>query len=934
MSTVLVIKPDEVQADVLRQIFAKRVGADLVIVNSTSEAVHEIAVNMPDLILLSTLLSPRDEDALIAHLRKLDNAAHLQTITIPQFRTGPAQAPAKKGGLFSKKVKTQAPVGADPMEFAEALVGHLKEACEIRNRPPVRKPPMNVIGAEDLPPSIENAQVSASAFDTTPFQSQYVAPEPVIQEPMDYAAPVEYATPVVESEPLVAPEPEPEPESVTRPAVLKAIEAVPKAIEIDDIDRLAKELGLDLKYSATDAAPTPAPVPVEDDDVFDFGAALDRARNAASGRPIEVSQPALDAEAIREAAIAEAREVAEREAREAVAADLARVQAEAEAMREAAIAEARQAEELREAAVAEAREAAERAAREKLDAELARIRAEAELTVAAALNKVKQETEEAERLRAEEARLRAEEAERLRAEEARLRAEEAERVRAEAELARAEAERVRLEAEQAQEAFEAELARVRAEVEQSLADQLETARKDAERSRAAEAASARERAAVEAQLKAELDRLKFVATQARKADQNEAKKATDQIKQLESELARVHAQAEQRQVAQLQELRAQMTEVREAAAQQARAAAAEAVASEVARANAHVNETAPRKLNVVRMQPRVAVPEPPVREVARREVVRREAVRREVQEFGEPVQAEPAPASGDYLKFFQGSEAQSSKRIEEEPEPVGAGIDYRRHAKWALPVAACLLLVTGTGTAINTVARFVKPEEKPALVVERVNPDPFIEVVEQRVGSLKIDSTPEGAEVIVDGKNHGTTPLTILDLEVGNHTLVLKSGAGTITRRFTIKNNTTTMMSEAIFSGWLAIFSSIPVTVLIDGQAVSLNDEGRVMTTPGKHDVEFVSERFKYRSMETLNVTPGETTAHTLNLPMGTVRVTAPEGAEIKVDGAPASGSPTEGLPIPIGSHEISATHPTLGERRATVDVRYGDVTEVALQFE
>ena len=55
---------------------------------------------------------------------------------------------------------------------------------------------------------------------------------------------------------------------------------------------------------------------------------------------------------------------------------------------------------------------------------------------------------------------------------------------------------------------------------------------------------------------------------------------------------------------------------------------------------------------------------------------------------------------------------------------------------------------------------------------------PFIEVVEKRVGQLKIDSTPAGAEAIVDGKSYGRTPVTIPDLEVGTHTLVLKSAAG------------------------------------------------------------------------------------------------------------------------------------------------------------
>ena len=103
MSTVLVVQPDEVQADVLRRIFAKRVGAELVMVHSTMEAVDEIAARMPDLILLSALLSPRDEDALIAHLRSLDGASHLQTITIPQFRTGPAKRRKKRVGCSARK---------------------------------------------------------------------------------------------------------------------------------------------------------------------------------------------------------------------------------------------------------------------------------------------------------------------------------------------------------------------------------------------------------------------------------------------------------------------------------------------------------------------------------------------------------------------------------------------------------------------------------------------------------------------------------------------------------------------------------------------------------------------------------------------------------------------------------------------------------------
>ncbi len=689
MSTVLVVQPDEVQADVLRSIFAKRVGAELVMVDSTTEAVDEIAGRIPDLILLSAHLSPRDEDALIAHLRSLEGASHLQTITIPQFRTGAAKAPEKKGGLFRKKSKAPAPSGPTRWRLRRKWSRVSRRPAKFAIGPRRRSPPSpsRRLSHRLLPSrasrSIRRRHSMSLRFNrntwrpnlwrwslSKTFKSrnrpshswwrplQRLRRSPLNAEPFieDVIRPVfmeEVIPPVVED-------------------VKPLLRVAPKSIEIDDIDRLARELGLDLKYVDRATPEEPTPVSVDDEDVFDFGASLDRARNAASRQSVEVvnAEHGLDAEAIREAAIAEARvsaereareavaadlarvqaqadamreaaiaearaaearrdaavaearEAAERAAREAVAADLARVQAQAEAMREAAIAEARVAEARREAAVAEAREAAERAAREKLDAELERMRAETEVTVAAALNKVKLETEEAERLRAEEARLRAEEAEHLRAEETRLRAEEAERVRAEAEIARAEAERIRLEALEAQEAFAAELARVRAEVEQSLAAQLDSARVESERMRAAEAATARERAAAEAQLKAELDRLKFVATQTRKADESEVRRATDQIKQLEGELARVHAQAEERQAAQLEELRTQMVEMREAAAHQARTAAAEAVASEVARATAQSHESTPRRLNVVRMQPRVAAQEQPSRSVAARDVAR------------------------------------------------------------------------------------------------------------------------------------------------------------------------------------------------------------------------------------------------------------------------------------------------------------------------
>src|SRR5207244_336752 len=53
-------------------------------------------------------------------------------------------------------------------------------------------------------------------------------------------------------------------------------------------------------------------------------------------------------------------------------------------------------------------------------------------------------------------------------------------------------------------------------------------------------------------------------------------------------------------------------------------------------------------------------------------------------------------------------------------------------------------------------------------------------------GGLRINSTPSGAMVSVDGKPRGMTPVTIEDLAVGRHTLEIRSASGTVQRTATV----------------------------------------------------------------------------------------------------------------------------------------------------
>src|ERR671912_55824 len=98
---VLAIEPDLRQAAIVKRIVREKALADVTVVDSRDAAIEAMRTCMPDVLLLSALLSPRDEDELMAHLKTLDNSGHLQTHTIPQLAStlGPGEERASRGLL-------------------------------------------------------------------------------------------------------------------------------------------------------------------------------------------------------------------------------------------------------------------------------------------------------------------------------------------------------------------------------------------------------------------------------------------------------------------------------------------------------------------------------------------------------------------------------------------------------------------------------------------------------------------------------------------------------------------------------------------------------------------------------------------------------------------------------------------------------------------
>src|SRR5919201_4190855 len=138
MALILAIEPDRRQASQLHSMVRGKLRAELVLADCAERALAALGDRVPDLILTTALLSPRDETALAERLRKLDGtAAHVQTLTIPLLASPHSQGSNNnRGGVLSALIgdrpSTSLIEGCDPAVFAEQCAGYLERAAAER----------------------------------------------------------------------------------------------------------------------------------------------------------------------------------------------------------------------------------------------------------------------------------------------------------------------------------------------------------------------------------------------------------------------------------------------------------------------------------------------------------------------------------------------------------------------------------------------------------------------------------------------------------------------------------------------------------------------------------------------------------------------------------------------------------------------------------
>lgn len=126
---ILAVEADSRQAAELSSLFKNEFSAELVLGSSAQQALAAVGTRIPDLVLTSALIPPKDEAALTAWLRKLgDAAAHVQTVTIPALSTSKATTTGlgtKALALVRQRPSVSAPDSCDRAVFADYVALYL-----------------------------------------------------------------------------------------------------------------------------------------------------------------------------------------------------------------------------------------------------------------------------------------------------------------------------------------------------------------------------------------------------------------------------------------------------------------------------------------------------------------------------------------------------------------------------------------------------------------------------------------------------------------------------------------------------------------------------------------------------------------------------------------------------------------------------------------
>jgi len=195
------------------------------------------------------------------------------------------------------------------------------------------------------------------------------------------------------------------------------------------------------------------------------------------------------------------------------------------------------------------------------------------------------------------------------------------------------------------------------------------------------------------------------------------------------------------------------------------------------------------------------------------------------------------------------------------------------------------------------------------------------------VGDLRIETIPPGVVVAVDGIGRGVTPADVRDLKAGPHVVTLIQRDRVISQTVTVTDGGlgSLVVPLAVKGmpevGWLAVKWAVELDVFEGESLVGSSRNPRLLFMPGRHTLRFVNRDLGVEVENVVEVRPGASSTLAVALPRGRMSINAMPWAEVLMDGVRIGETPIAEYEAPVGAHELTFRHPTLGEQRRGIVV-------------
>ena len=251
---------------------------------------------------------------------------------------------------------------------------------------------------------------------------------------------------------------------------------------------------------------------------------------------------------------------------------------------------------------------------------------------------------------------------------------------------------------------------------------------------------------------------------------------------------------------------------------------------------------------------------------------------------------------------------------------------------WRLAAVAAVVIVAVIGVGRAYIPGHNTPASETAEPAPVLTPPAPKKAEATKPGNLAVTTQPAGAHVMLDGKDVGESPITVDNVAPGKHTLTFITPSGTIKKPIRMEAGKPLSLDVPIYSGWIAVFSPVTLDIAENGKAIGTTEQGRLMLSPGRHQLTFSNKEMGYKTTQAVDIQPGEESSVSL-VPTGELAANATPWAEVWLEGKKIGDTPLSAIRVPLGTHEVVFKNPKFPERRVTVTVTASTPVTASVDF-